>query len=278
MKIILILIVLTTFAFASDNGCTDTGISSNPPVSGSNSVTLTVINDWVQTNQVLGLDVWEDGTDVYVLGTDRTNQQVLAYEDGAIAAVLPLYATNTNCFGIAFNNNVDTEVYHTNDWVLSDLYYTEDFGSNWATITNPAGSSGRGMDFDGTDYWSTNADGGGIWRFQPGAAQENLSIPEVPTQPSGLAVFPYNGNIGIAITTYNTHNIYFYQWDGSSLDYMAATACPVAVSSSAGLAYSETDGCLYWSYSDGSNYHLTQLSMSITALQRSSWGSIKASF
>ncbi len=281
IKLLFVVMLVAALAFGANDGCTDSSIGIDPGTSGSDAVALTVINDWTQTEQVLGLEIWESSS-ITILGSDRANLHMVGYNSstGAPTGVtLPYDSGNTNCFGIVWNNNTDTEVYYTNDWSVTHLYETEDFGVSWASVTSPNGSQARGMDFDGTDYWCTNADGGGLWRFQPGVGQENIAIPEVPTQPSGLAVFPYGGNIGIAVTTYNTHNIYFYEWDGAAISYLGSAACPVSgISSSYGLTYADLNGHLYWSFSDGSNYHIAEISFTITALERSSWGSIKTSF
>ncbi len=239
------------------------------------------MNDWAQTEQVLGLEIYESSS-ITILASDRNNLELVGYDPSTgvpTGGTLPYDAGNTNCFGAAWNNNTDTEVYYTNDWSDSFFYETEDFGVSWVTVASPNGNMARGMDFDGTDYWCTNGDGGGLWRFQPGVGQANIAIPEVPTQPSGLAVFPYGGNIGVAVTTYNTHNIYFYEWDGAAMSYLGSAACPVSVAGSYGLTYADLNGHLYWSYKDGSDvYHLAELTFTITALERSSWGSIKTSF
>lgn len=279
MKYFAILLVAAAFALASDDGCTEVSVGVNPGPSGSDDISLTLINDWTQSQQVLGLDVFED-TNVYVLGSDRNGMIIQAYDAGVPAGTLALDAANTNCFGVAWNDDLTTDAYYTDDWTDTVLYYTEDFGTSWTTETNPAGNLARGMAHEGTNYWTTNGDGGGLWRFTPGVGQENIAIPEVPTQPSGVAVFPYNGNLGVAVTTYNTFNIYFYEWDGSTMTYIGSAACPVSgIAGSYGLAYSNLDGYMYWSYRDGSSaYHLVQFSFDITALSRSSWGAIKTSF
>ena len=284
MKILLFVFIFafTALAFASNDGCNETSININLRPLGSDDITLTVINDWTLTNKVLGLDILEGPSGCFVLGVDNTNDWIQAYDanSGVTAGTISLHADNGSCFGVAWNNNPDIDTYYTNDYFDDVLYYTEDQGISWTTVTNPAGNSGRGMDFDGTDYWETNDTGGGLWRFQPGVGAQNIAIPEVPSRPSGLTVFPYESDLGVAVTCYSTHNIYFYKWDGSTMDFIGFAACPVSgISESYGLAYAETNGHIYWSYINNSGeYHLTKLSFSILALEQSSWGSIKNSF
>lgn len=280
MKYLFVLLAMAAMVFAANDGCTESYVSMNPAPS-TDDISLSVVNDWALPSgeKALGIDVYESPSQVLVLGTDNTNGYIQGWDAGTSAGTLPLDAANGSCFGVAWNNNPDTDTYYTNDWSSSNLFYTEDFGSTWTTTPNPAGSNGRGMDFDGTDYWSTNGTGGGIWRFQPGVGQSNLSTPEIPTQPSGLAVFPYMGDVGIAITCYQTMNIYVYVWDGSTLSYLGSAACPGSPYRSYGLTYSDTTDHLYWSYSPTSgSYSIAELSFTITSLSRDTWAGIKTAF
>jgi hypothetical protein len=132
------------------------------------------------------------------------------------------------------------------------------------------------MDFDGTDYWITQSSSG-IYRHQPGVGAEFFSLSEVPTQMSGLTVLPFMGDVVVVVTTYNTHNWYFYQYDGSTLAYLGSAPCPVSCGSSLGLAYSDSRDTIFWSFS--SPYTIVEVEYDIdVALERSTWGEIKSSF
>ncbi len=276
MKYFVFLFAVATIAFASGDGCNDTGIGFASP--GSDAVSLTLVNDWTQTHQVLGLDAVGD----YILASYNNDGKLQFYSrtTGAPATTMPLSSSNTGCFGVAWNNNLTTPVYHTSDWFSANMFRTEDSGTTWTTLTPPNGSNARGMDFDGTDYWCTNGDGGGLWKFQPGGAQVNLATPEIPSQSSGLAVFPYAGDLGVVVTAYSSYNFYFYRWDGTNMVYLGSEPCPVSgIVGSYGLAYSDINQHLYWSYKDNAGaYHLTEISFAVTSLARSSWGAIKTSF
>lgn len=281
MKMILVILAVAAFAFADNDGCTSMSHGHQSPTT--DDVVLTVENDWALPAgaKALGIDVFENGSSIYILGTDNTNGYIQAWDasTGGALGTLPLDAANASCFGVAWNNDPDTDTYYTDDWQDTVLYYTENFGVSWTTVANPAGSSARGMDFDGTDYWTTNAAGGGLWRFQPGVGASNLSIPEVPSgdQPSGVAVWDYMGDVAVAVTTYGNHNIWIYLWDGSTLTFHGSAACPVSCSSSYGLAYSENNGHLYWSFNN-SGYHLADLTIDMVSLSRDTWAGIKTSF
>ncbi|MCD4708955.1 MAG: hypothetical protein K8S62_14590 [Candidatus Sabulitectum sp.] len=280
MKYLVSVFAFTALAFANSgyNGISS-GISPRNP--GSDDITLTLINNWILPNMALGLDVFEGPGQFHVLAVDKDNNLIRVYDAASASPLgtITMNAANNSCFGTAWNNNPDADTYYTNDWINAALFYTEDYGTTWTTETNPAGLNGRGMDFDGTDYWQTNGTGGGLLRFQPGVGAENIAIPEVTEQPSGITVFPCGSNLGIAVTTYMAHNIYFYEWDGSTMSYIGSAACPSSCLFSLGLAYAETTGTLFWCYWDNSfNTHLTELSFTITSLERTSWGSIKSSF
>jgi hypothetical protein len=79
------------------------------------------------------------------------------------------------------------------------------------------------------------------------------------------------------VTTYNTHNFYFYSYNGSTLDYIGSAACPSTCSSSYGLTYSETSGNLFWAFNNG-GYRIAEVSFTITSLSRDTWAGIKTSF
>lgn len=278
MKIVLMLLCMAVFAFADNDGCFATGIATPQVDPSGDAISITVVNDWAVPYNCLGLDVFEGSGFVYVLGCNSTDDVVQAYENGSPLGALPLDAANTSCFGVAWNNDPDTDTYYTDDWSASTLFYTDDFGSTWTTEPNPAGNGGRGMDFDGTDYWMAVYNGG-LYRFQPGVGAELFTLSEVPAGQSGVAVFPYMGDVGVAVTCYQTHNVWIYVYDGANLTYVGSAACPGTIYRCYGLAYSANDGYFYWSFAPNSgNYHIAQLDIEITSLSRDTWAGIKTSF
>ncbi len=286
MRFLMIVLFVTVLGFAATDGCTEISAINNSHNQTTATITLTLLNDWPQTCNVFGLDIYEEGSDFYVLGVDN-NSSIIRFYDPATGAPtatsIPLSSGNDGCFGVAWNDGPDSGTYYTNDWTDDVLYFTENHGGDWTTISNPADNYARGMDFDGTYYWCTDNEPNGIWRFQPGGSQVHLSTPSVTAQPSGLTVFPYNGNLAIAISCYHLATIEFYQWDGSALTYLGPASYPAAIDRDSvyGLGYAATNGHIYMSYKDyygGGLHHLVELAFDITSLQRSSWGSIKSSF
>ncbi|MCK5786621.1 MAG: hypothetical protein KAH54_08705 [Candidatus Sabulitectum sp.] len=279
MKFLFFLFALSVLAFAADDGCTSTSVCTTPQ-QGSDDIELTLINDWTLSGKALGVDIFEDGSTIYILGVNNVEGYIQAYDEaGGTLATMPLAAANGSCFGVAWNYDPVDDTYYTDDWADNVLYFTDDFGVTWSTEPNPAGGSGRGMDFDGADYWMTSGTGGGLWRFQPGVGQENIAIPEVSTQPSGLTVFPNGANLGIALAAYNDNNIYFYDWDGSTMSFLGSALCPATNAGSYGLGYCSINEHIYWAYREGADtYHLAEFSFNLASLEPSTWGSIKDSF
>ena len=277
----LALAAAAAFAWSSD-GCVESPNLSRALVPEADAtITVTLEDEWLVdwAAQVLGMDSWNSGTTVNIIFSSRNDMQLNSLDpaSGTSAGTADLDPGNTNCFGVVYNDNATTPIYHTNDWALSTLYYTEDLFVTWETTTNPAGSSGRGMDFDGTDYWQSYSDDG-VYRFEPGVGQEFIAISGLPSLISGLAVFPHNGNTGMVVTFYQTNKLYFYEWDGSSMELLGEADTPYSVYRNYGLAYCEYNEMLYWAYqlSSGDRY-IAELSFEIDeALQTSTWGSIKA--
>ena len=280
MKMLVSLLVITALVFADDEGCAETELLIYPDLPEQDDITLSIVNTWVVSwaSQCLGMDCWESGGTMLIVFASRNDVQLNSLDPatGTGGGTQNLDPVNINCFGVVYNNEPGSPLWHTNDWSIPILYYTTDF-LTWSVTPNPSGTAGRGMDFDGTDYWIANGEDG-VYRFQPGVSQEAISLPEVPTQISGLTTFPYQGDVGLAVTTYNTHNIYFYSWDGSTMSYLGNAACPVSVSSSLGLAYCATRNTIFWSYNSG-NYSIAEFEFDIElSFENATWTEIKASF
>ncbi len=269
MKLLVLVLALTSMCFA------------NSVTRGTDDISLTLVNDWTMSKKCLGLDVYETGAYFIIIATEHDNDILKSYDGytGTALGTVDLSPSNGSCFGIACDNDTSAPGLFTNDFVNNGLYSTFDSGSTWNVAENPAGISGRGMDNDGANFWEISIDGY-LRKFQPGGSSQVIYNPISLSDCTGLTVFPYESNLGIAIATESLHEIHFFQWDGSDLSFMASAACPVPdINYSIGLAYAETTGTMFWSYQDSStDWHIAEFSFDITSLQRSSWGSIKTSF
>jgi hypothetical protein len=244
------------------------------------NITLTLVNTFPAEGRALGLYMIEETA---LLGVNNLNRKIYGYSpiSGTVTVTIDLDPANTSCFGVAFNpNSPGTEYFHTNDWGGNDLFYTMNWGSSWNNVFDPSFDKGRGMDFDGVYHWTTNGQSS-IIRFIPEYTPfDVLSVPETSGQLSGITVFPWEGHLGVAVTSYGADGIWFYLWNGVVLDYLGFGQFPITPNDSYGLAHSEDLNCLFWSYKDSSgDYMISRLAFEINQeLSPSTWGAIKAGF
>ncbi len=106
------------------------------------------------------------------------------------------------------------------------------------------------------------------------------TITEPTSQMSGLAVFPYNGNLGIFVTVYHSQDWFLYEFNGSSLTYIGSGNPGVSdVTDSHGISYHPDTDTFFWSYNvSETNKWIAEVQFTETSLEQSSWGSIKAQF
>lgn len=280
------MILIPCLAYASSDLCSEIparAYTSHPEFD--NTITLTVVNEWEisWTGYAFGIDIYEDGGNATVMFVDYLADKIHSLDPiigGSAGPGIDLDSGNQFCTGIAWNNSTSSPAWYTSDIYDSVLYCTEDDFGTWSTVADPSGDMGRGMDFDGTNYWIAMRSGG-IIRFQPGGSSETLSTPEVPSSSlmSGITTFPYASDTGIAVTSWDAGNIYFYSWDGSVLSFLGSALCPADdLYKSSGLGYSSSRNSIFWSYKAiGSGYNIVEFTFIIgTALDRCTWGSIKA--
>lgn len=276
------LLGMAALSFASDDGNFGFGAPLNPQhIPGTDVVDITVIETWAPgLSQILGLD-WYNDEDGYILMASATEDRINRWNANteALDGFIDLMDTNTACFGVAAGPA--GSLFTSNDWSMTNLYVCSS-GPTWTDLpTNPAGSNGRGMEFDEEtgNYWEVGTSGTTytLYRFTPGVGEASYVITEPTNQLSGIAVFPYNGNLGVVVTCYNVHNFYFYEFDGSSLTYIDMAPCPIATTSSFGLCYANSRDTFFWSWSAGTP-SLTEFSIGELSLSPATWGSIKTMF
>ena len=239
---------------------------------------ITVLNSFTcpYAQEIKGLDYIGGETAI----TFASNLDDLLYtcdaEDGTYIDDLELsYTGNPHPFGVCYDDN---DYVHVNDYSQNDIHWNN--YSSWDDYSNPSDNKGSGMDFDGTYIWETYWTDG-VYRFFPdGSGAEFFYTDEVTTQMSGLAVFPYNSNLGIIVATHGNLIFYFYEFDGSSTTYLGNADCPLIASQSRGLTYSQERGTFFWSYGDGGVDWISELGIDFyyTAVQPASVGNIKAIF
>jgi hypothetical protein len=245
---------------------------------------ITIINSFQcpYASEILGLD-YVDGENAV---TFASNLDDLLYtcsaDDGTYIEELALdFAGNAHPFGLCYD--ADGDVY-LNDFSGQDINWTD--YSSWYDYPNPSSNKGSGLDFDGDYIWETYWTDG-VYRFLPdGTGVEYFPISEVAAQMSGLAVFPLEGNLGIMIAAHGQYDFWFYEFDGSSVNYLGSVPCPLTPSQSQGLTYAAERGTFFWSYFIGDEDWIAELDINIeggggggeTAVAPTSMGAIKAAF
>ena len=121
--------------------------------------------------------------------------------------------------------------------------------------------------------WETNDMN--VIQFIPGGSSTIYTTSEIPDQMSGLVSFEYNGIDFIAVTCYNHFNIYFYEFTGSTLEFVDVVPCPTSCTKSYDMEYAPDRGTLFWSYKVGSTYTISELEIGNVGLEASTWGAIK---
>lgn len=247
------------------------------------SITVTVIETWDPGVQILGLD-WFNCIDGYIAMASAEDDKIYRWDatNEMPAGSIDLMDTNASCFGVAAGPT--GAIFTSNDWSLTNLFVCGSDPS-WIDLpANPAGSGGRGMEYDEEtgEYWEVGTVGTNytLYSFVPGVGESSFELTQPSDQLSGVALFPYEGNLGVAVTCYNVHYLYFYEYDGAALTHIGIAPCPeLGQAYSFGLCYANSRDTFYWSWSDGSDSHLTELDIDFDAgLTPSTWGSIKAQF
>ena len=280
------LIFLLAFAVISlgwvDEDGRDSSIPEGTLPGGGDAIELTILNTFQvpSAGQMLGLDT-QDGSDQLVIMDSNA---------GLIRGVVmgtgnPVWTLATPCsftFGCC-HNWPSPYGWYVNCFINNNIYYYDDSAWNVA-FSNPAGSCGRGMDFqnDGNYIWETYSNGTtyGIYRIDETGSFTYYAITDVPGQMSGLAVFPYNSNLGIFVTGYEFQEWFLFEFDGSSLTYKGSGDPGLSnFSGSLGLTYHPDTDTFFWSYKVyGTIRWIAEIQFTESALEQSSWGGIKAQF
>lgn len=230
-------------------------------------------------NPLRGLDCCNYGGGNYIMSPRDGFLYMINMSDGTKYDEFPLDAANSYPYG-----SYPLASVNVNDWIKDVIYHSTDLGATWSTVTNPTGSNGRGLDCDYSAalVWETYINSA-IYSFVHGATSGTAYdvSGSIPDQMSGLATFEYNGDTWLAVTCYNSPNSYFYQVRPGVLSYMGYGVLPYEPTfyKSYGITYFPDTDTFFWSFKNiSNNCYLIEMSLTLTALEQSSWGSIKAQF
>jgi hypothetical protein len=278
----ILMIALCLAGFGDDGNLHTAGLPGWSPVDA--SIEFDVLNTWTISwaDQVLGLATWESGSTVNIIYAESSGMELGSLDPatGSSAGSVPKPAGCGNGFGVVFNDNLTTPIWHINSWGNSNLYYTEDNFSTWQTVSNPCGTGGRGMSFDEDEYyWQSNSTS--LVRFIPGGASTSFSG-AAPTQISGVAVVPGENPsyIYVLVTTYNTDTFILWSYDGASMTQVATGVTPSGLGNSnrLGLTWCPSRESLFFAYAVSGGYKISELDFQVVSLTRDTWAGIKSAF
>ncbi len=283
---ILLVLLVTVMMFAENPGIYGTTNNPAPAQPATDTFEIIVINTFVcpYADMILGMDYVS--SEELLLFTDNTIDNETLWvanpDDGTEVSAISLTWSTPDPFGIADNYSSGGEP-HCNDFGDTMIWYGQSFDNSYV---NPYEADGRGMDFDGTYIWEAHgplyATSGACLRMNPdGTGHTFYNLPGITTQLSGLTTYPISGSLGIAVTAYSTSSdkyIWFFEFDGNNMTLLGSAELPDCYISF-GLTYADTRDSFFWSWLDESaGYHISELQITGTSLQRNTWGAIKSSF
>lgn len=287
MKILFIslLVAGVCFAIAPDAGprVGDTGAA---PQTDAWIITITSENDmalsWV-TGAIRGCDYSNEFNELLISDYDQDSVFAVDPITGVKNYGMGVTPSVPNVLGICQYAGAGENFMYVNDW--GGVYDIYEYGtvSGWSlAFANPS-EEPRGMDMDEMQtIWEIEADSRMLYHFDlTGTVLESFNLPELPDgYACGCSVFPFADGLGVIIGGYYYDDFYFYDFDGTTLEYIGSEPVPQTVSASYGVAYSANTDSFFWIYSEGSNYGLCEFTVDFveTSLERDTWGSIKTTF
>jgi hypothetical protein len=245
-------------------------------------ITLTLVNSYVLSGitSVRGIDYADTYDEIFVTdyGTDVIYN--LNPSNGALNYTIVCPPEIPQVLGIVYQWNAADELF-INDW--RDVHDVWKYTGTWAyAFASPVPQEPRGMDMDDLGYiWGQDASSRQLYRFdQTGGNVSSWPMPECPTTYScGVAVFPFGANLGIVLSGYAWGGLYFYEFDGTDVTFLGTAPLPMTCTSSYGLTYSYNTDSFFWVSRNSTVYSIGEFTAVIeTALQRDTWGGIKATF
>ncbi len=283
MKYLILLLTLAVLASGwVDEDGRDSSIPEGTLPPGGDAIELSILNTFQVSSagEMFGLDTQEEISQLVVIDTNA--HLIRAVEMGTGNPVWTIYTRCSYTFGCC-HNWPSPYGWYINCYLHTNINYYD--GSTWnVAFPNPAGSHGRGMDFqnDGNYIWETYSSSIShrIYRIDETGSSTSYAVPEIPSQMSGLTVFPYNGNLGIFVTCYDFQEWLLYEFDGSTMTYIGSGNPGLSnFTQSLGLTYYPDTDTFFWSYIVyGTIRWIAEIQFTESALEQSTWGSLKTQF
>ena len=295
----LIILTSTSWAFFEDgNYSSGTGIES-VPADYDGEITITEVNTWSVpegTSAALGLDYipfwYTDHVIAYVCAGDKV--YFMSADNGSVvhSGGWSLDGNNSYPFGVCYVPYSGDERLHVNDFVY-DAMFSKYYATPWVEYNSLTDLMGRGLDYHAGmdkifDFYTSGTSGSYQWyvaMFSPGQStgptyQLDCVIGTADWYGSGCCVHPMsNGNIGIAVTMYDSQWIRFFEYPGHAGEaFYSHGVFPYTVDTSYGLTYADERNTFFHSYKIGSSYYISELEISEASLESDTWAGIKSRF
>lgn len=255
--------------------------------------TATLLNTWQisgnYASQALGLSYQYIGSAPSIGFTSAVDDTLYFADVDDMSKLYDsgLHASNGSAFGCVATPPEMT----TTDFGTSSIFHG--LWGSWDSYANPATIRSRGITSDSNNslMWITKTEGssGSYTQFLGSFTAEAPGTVVWYDAGSGLGGTRYlsgltdfilsGGNTCFAYTIYNSGWVRFQEYNGSTLSYLGYAVLPVSgLDGSYGICYNSTRNSFYWSYKIGTDYFISEFSVDITSLSRSTWGEIKTSF
>ncbi|MCD4847044.1 MAG: T9SS type A sorting domain-containing protein [Candidatus Aegiribacteria sp.] len=173
-------------------------------------------------------------------------------------------------FGVGYDNGGYSGRYYINSSTSSQIYHS-DGSDTWSEFSNPAGTDGAGIDFnaimmDGILFQASAVSPYQFYSINPGSGSYDIyELSGVNGEISGFMVhevFTLSAPYALILTTRYGHEFFFYWLYGEYVQY-GQEPCPMPVSESLGLSWSNS-GAVYWSYKGvDQEYYISMLQIPV---------------
>lgn len=245
--------------------------------------------DWISFSVVGGFTVpgienamGIEGYLTQIILTDPLEDSLYVFSStGTLLNSQPIDPGCSEVYGLCFSPFGTDDYWTFNDAGSSYLWRVDSPGS-WTFFTNPAGSSGRGMDFDHyyDDIWQVACDGSNsVWRIEPdGSFSYQYAIDEVSGEIAGIAAFQDSTDVYLVVCGKTDDQFHVFRYYLGLILYIGSAAIPdTSVDQSLSICYDEISETFWWLYSKAGLLYAAELSITLEqALETSTWGQIKS--
>jgi hypothetical protein len=276
MKTFLVLFMITGIAFANYTDDDSHYVEPQQEYSTDNIV-LTSLGTWILTSTKTprGIDCSDTTSELYI--TDYSTDMISIYDyTGTLLDQIDLPVEIPDVAGICLGS----------DYILiNDNGSDTDINKYQSGIWNPEfanpSPNPMGMDMDASIIWEIESSTNILYRFDTnGTILNQWTLSEPPSSTSAMActIFPMNGTHFVMIGGFTWSDFYFYEWDGANLTFIGTHVLPQSANQSYGAAWCQQRSTLFWVYKTGGNFNVCEFQCSISgvALERMTWGAIKA--